>query len=238
PGYHEVQIAIEGEVHIEKIRVKGGDSNSWEIETKADEYIRKGDMYYKKEYFTSSVSNYEAYLNDFPRGYRKNYVHKRISSINSVLKDREEKEKKQQRKADKRNSREGAGFLIYSYDEMSPFGLTMGKFNVGRMGWYLTFKYGAPGSLNNGTPIDGYNMGMATGITFKLFYPFWINLGGGASYVDFKSLDGDLDFSKMIYYPEAGISWKMGKSIVLKYGAQYNFETETYLEHFGFGFAF
>ena len=236
-GYHEVQLSNKGELHVEKIKVERGKSNNWEIETKADEYIRKGDGYYKKDYFSSAVSNYESYLNDFPRGYRGTYVRKQISKINKVLEDRAEKEQRRQRRANKRNSRQDAVFMMYSYDEMSPFGLTIGKLKVHRMGWYFTLKYGEPGALNNGVKIDGYNMGATIGTTFKLFYPFWINIGGGASYVDFYNFDDNIDFSKMIYYPEAGINWKMGR-VILKYGIQYNFETETYLDHFGIGIAF
>lgn len=238
PGYHEVQITKYGEIHTEKIRVKDGDSNVWEIETKADEFIRKGDEYYKREYFTSSVSNYQSYLNDFPTGYRNKYARKQIVKVNSVLKDIEEKEEKKQVRAAKKSSRKGGTFMLYSYDEMNPYGFTMGQFNINKLGWYLTFKYGESEYLDNGIPIDGYSMGMSTGITFKLFYPFWINMGAGASYVDFYNFDEDIDFSKMIYYPEAGINWKIGKSWILKYGAQYNFETESYLKHVGIGFVF
>jgi hypothetical protein len=236
-GYHEVQISNKGELHVEEIKVERGKSNSWDIETKADEYIRKGDGYYKKGYFSSSISNYESYLNEFHSGYRNDYVRRQISKINSVLKDREEKEQRRQRRADRRNSRQDIVYMMYSYDEMSPYGLTVGKFNVHRMGWYFTFKCGTPETLDNGVKIAGYNMGATIGTTFKLFYPFWINVGGGVSYVEFYNLDYNIDFSKMIYFPEAGINLRLGKKIVLKFGAQYNFEAGNYLEHFGIGIA-
>ncbi|SFT34567.1 Outer membrane lipoprotein [Lishizhenia tianjinensis] len=198
---------------------------------------------YKKASNSNSITDYESYARNFPNGKyitrvnhiiqnsyfkwaneafdRKNYS--TAKNYYQVLDSRypygkyAPEVKKQLQKCNRRLNQRGAEFLMYSYDSLSPIGLTYGQLNTNRLGYYWTFKmnanifkgfdvlYEIDDSGNTDSSFDTKrtfeyapaNICFSYGMTFKIVYPLWGTIGLGGGYfptyemVDKYYSDGD-----------------------------------------------
>lgn len=157
-------------------------------------YIRHADSLYKIKNWESAANHYERYLKILPKGPKASFSSSRIKKIEQL----------QKRIVNQTSS----GFLIYTYNEISPIGLSFGHLdNKGAgLGYYINIKMNKHifkefnGLENTDTDElanlhlpDSYNgesekgnVAMSGGLTFKIIYPLWgyggVGLGYNAQY--------------------------------------------------------
>lgn len=161
-------------------------------------------------------------------------------------------------------------FLLYTYDSQSDIGLSIGKLKYKGAGYYLNLKLnhelftGFPVTMttNNAgaSDYDGYitktgnvfigNLSLSGGPTFKIYYPLWGYIGGGAGFfpyleeAELYDYNGNYvenkwfrntDKTTFKFFPEAGLKLKAGTAVVVKYGVMYQSKV---FHQFGLGFQF
>ncbi len=205
-------------------------------------YIKNADQATSKH---TSKYYYEQYLKLFPDGSKSKYAKYKIKKINNI----EKKEEKKAVAKARRIKKTGGGFLAYSYDKFSRFGLTYGLLKTSDIGWYAKIKTNyfwtdffawTEKDYNYNTDYTGkhvnWNFYFSTGITFKLFYPLWVYLGGGGGY-EMEIYEYEYGYDNIVNTsytksprPESygwhslidsGVLLKIGNKIVFKYGIIY-----------------
>ncbi|MFA0963536.1 tetratricopeptide repeat protein [Roseivirga sp. BDSF3-8] len=219
-------------------------------------YYEEGERNLKANNWSNARHNYKAYLSVAPSGEHADYSERKI------------------KKCDRRLKQRSTGYLLYAYDEESPIGLTFGRLNKNKLGHYITIKmntdifsgldvlYKVDESGDHDSPNDVLeatgeeklaNISLSGGVTFKLVYPLYAYMGGGAGYYPVyeeyntyiiryngSRSDGETEYfrnsdrTEFRYFPEAGVMLKIGNALVLKYGARY--DQEMFLQQFGLGF--
>ncbi|WP_306644119.1 hypothetical protein [Sanyastnella coralliicola] len=215
-------------------------------------YFANAESSFKLKNYSNAKANYEQYLNVYSMG------------------SKAEECRNQIKRCVRRLNQRSQGFLLYSYDEQSPFGLDFGRLNKRGVGGYMNIKmnaeiftgfgvlYEVDNAGNETHPGEGVltgqireaNIAVSTGLTFKLVYPLFGYVGGGAGYytvyeeADVYFDDGDFwetdwfrnsDQTEFRFYPEAGLRLKFAKTLVFKYGFMFQEET---IQQLGVGFAF
>ncbi len=197
-----------------------------EISNKLELKIEE-DMY-KKARLSNKIEDYETYIREYPFGIYADHVNQIIensymafgkkaykngnwrdarSDFNKYLRHYpsgryKEEAEKYVKKCSRKLSQSGTGFLMYTYDEVSPLGLSFGSLSVRSVSVYYTIKLnqdifkgydvlyeideqGKSDSprdiLPTGEIVDA-NIAMSLGLTRKLVYPLWAYAGAGVGY--------------------------------------------------------
>lgn len=230
-----------------------GDQDIMEIKKLLlDHYYQRAESSFKYGNFATAKGLYEQYL--------------KVDSFGSKANDCQN----QIKKCDRRLNQRSVGFLLYSRDEQSPIGLDFGRLNKNGLGGYMNIKlnkeiftgfdvlyeidnagnHDRPGSVERTGEERSANICVSTGLTFKLVYPLYGYLGGGAGYypvyqqADTYFSNGDFweedwlkntDLTEWRFFPEAGLRLKLGNAFALKYGVMFQ---EDMIQQFGVGLAF
>ncbi len=212
-------------------------------------YYRFGNEAFDAKNYSKAKGHYQTYLERYPYGYQANEVRKKITKCNNQLNQR------------------GASFVMYTYDNQSPLGISFGDINKGYEGFYMDIKMN-PGILtgldvlwnidnygNSNSPWDidptgltrQANFALSGGVTFKLAYPLWGYIGGGAGfYTQYDQIDEysygsfydtvwmlNTDETSWRVFPEFGVKLKVSNALVLRYGVMHQKEL---FHQVGFGF--
>jgi tetratricopeptide (TPR) repeat protein len=150
-------------------------------------YLERGNKKKDEKNWQEAKSSYQAYLKIAANGNDAAYCKKSIKKCDWKLKQRSN------------------GFIAYSYDTLSPIGISMGRLNKNGVGVYTTFKVNSGiftslnGTIdNNGktsltrfneasthtrlNEIRNANASASAGLTIKLVYPLFMYAGGGVIY--------------------------------------------------------
>jgi tetratricopeptide (TPR) repeat protein len=214
-------------------------------------YYRTAETSYDVKSWEQAKQYYQSYLSLYRSGEKALHAQKRIKRCEFRIKQ------------------VSSSFIIYTYETNSPIGLSFGDINKDGPGLYMNLKMNAevftsfdvlyeidnagnhdhPGPVTRtGASREG-NVALSAGITFKLAYPLWGYIGGGAGYYPvyeqadtYYSSGGDFwkkkwlkntDLTTFGFFPEAGVKLKVLNTFVLKYGVVY---TKGITHQFGFGF--
>ncbi|MFW5879631.1 MAG: hypothetical protein ACOC22_04205 [bacterium] len=156
----------------------------------------------------------------------------------------------------RRTSPDNFYYIMYTYDQESPLGMSIGFLNRDEWAIYLKIKMNQgifKGKIDDTFEPNIYqptgktqeaNISFSMGTTFKLFNPLWGYLGGGyGMYTRFDEVnlvDGssagwkrNKDETSKTLYPELGLNLKIANSVALNYGVMYHKEI---IHQFGVGF--
>lgn len=221
-GKHKISLDRGGEEYSREFEVSDkGDSNLYFI-TDADALLDKADNTYKNGRYEYSQNKYEQYLELYPNGDRSNYVARRL---NKLYNSKQEK---------------NSYFMYYHFDKVSQFSFGGGYLDKNEIGWYGAFKMGIGDMEYDYTELNMYAVG---GITYKIFYPLWFNLGLGTGFRSIYNFDvdgtgDDYEYDKWEIFPEVGLNIKISDFLFLKYGIQYNNKDGGIMSQFGIGVTF
>lgn len=213
-------------------------------------YYKFGNAAYALKKYSEGKGYYETYISKFPIG---TYSTEARSKI-----------KKCQRKLNQRS----AGYWMITYDSEGSFGFSLGTINKNKVGGYGNFKMNPEiftfptydiDDAGNSTWIGDVvrtgdvrygNMCISGGLTFKIGYPLWAYIGGGAGSFSvyeqgnlyFSNGDFDEEWFKNTdktkyfqLFPEGGLKLKVADTLVIKYGIMY---FDGLIHQLGLGFKF
>lgn len=184
----------------------------------------KAESSYKNNDYRQAISNSENYINRFPNG-------EKVSKVQSYLK-----------KSTNKSNQRSSGYFGFTYESQGAFGITAGKLNKNKLGFYfnaratpevLDIQFTEPENeiAEDLIPDDG-KIGVASlsfGLSYPISYPIWIYVGGGANYQE-RYIENDDDENiffkvedeqQLAFYPEGGLKVRLGKSITLIGGVVY-----------------
>lgn len=187
-AYDESNESLMIEYYNKYLKRFPGDAGSLKIKNLLlSYYINKGNSYMIAKEWYSAKSMFEAYLKLNGVGVDADHCRKSIKKCEWKLKQ------------------ESNGFIAYSYDSISPIGVSFGYLNKGGLGFYSTIKLNKNifTSLNGtiddegNTTLDLYNeaefqtklnetrnanFSGSVGLTCKLVYPIFVYAGAGIIY--------------------------------------------------------
>lgn len=193
-------------------------------------YYTLGEEAYKAKKWSEAQKYFSKYLEKYPYG------------------DKIDEVKRKNKKSFSMQNQSGLAFLGLQYQSLYPFGITFGRMNVGKSGFYTTFranpevlKFFSLSSIdslsqNNYVYTGNYaetRFSFSLGPTFKLIYPLWIYAGIGLNYIhkiaeteEYDAFGGliathwttSFDNAQFMLYPEIGLMFKPGSSLMFGYG--------------------
>lgn len=190
--------------------------------------LGKADKEYNDKDYARARNTYEKYQEKFPSGSKTTLVEQRISEI----------EKRIERKA-RLDSRTSANYFMATYSTQELYGIQLGKLSLNKVGTYFNLSVNENvGNLtftaeNETTSLaedfEQASISAGFGLTYKITYPLWVYVGGGAIYTDYylENEDGEVNTFKLEgvdnyqFYPELGFNVKLGRVGALKAGASY-----------------
>jgi len=206
--------------------------------------FREGNHYYEENDLANAKDKFDAYKTSLPDGKNIAEVDKKLGQI--------EKKMNRQQTIDDRTS---ANYFMLTYTTNEAFGFEFGRVSLRGLSTYFNMTANADVfNLKMGESVaeieslkdapEDYKNPFLTasfGFTFKIAYPVWLYVGGGARYQEFFAKDADDEVvvfkvreeKNFTFFPEAGLKLKIGKAIVLKAGTQYMDEEFSY--QFGIG---
>ncbi len=214
-------------------------------------YYRFGNESYKAKNYSEAKNYYEKYLNKYPNEKFSAEVKAKLNICYRKL------------------NQNSTAFYMYNYDKINPLGFSMGSLLINQVGLYLNLKmnteifteFDIDGETDNYTSdelsgiyptgeIKEGNAALSFGLTYKIVYPLWAYVGGGAGYYALYEFYDEHDYNEYFYgsgwlrnseesgfkiFPEGGVILKISNAVVLKYGVIYN---EEIIHQFGFGIQF
>lgn len=216
-----------------------------EVMTQLEEnlFTTGGQAFAQRDY-QQARTIYQQYKNNFPDG----------PNIRTVDRDMQTSERKIATQA-RIASRRGLSYTMFTYGTNNSLGFDFGKVNVGYTpSMYMTvnanpdfFKVSFSPDEEiptlDGVDSDLYKTGLITGslgLNVTVYYPLSVYAGAGVRYQSYYATDdSDVKFKvedrkPWTVFPEAGLKCRVGRSLLLKVGAQ--FMNDVTVVQFGIGF--
>jgi outer membrane protein assembly factor BamD (BamD/ComL family) len=145
-------------------------------------YYKFGNDAFDDKNYSKAKTYYETYLAKYPYGSYSSEVSRKIKNCERML------------------SQSGADFFMYTYDSISPIGLSIGSLYKSGSGYYLNLKINQQLFTSHLWEIDNLgmsdspwdiiptgesrqaNISLSGGVTFRIVYPLWAYLGVGLGY--------------------------------------------------------
>ena len=244
-GQHQVKLVYQGSEEKAQINVQEEGKNDFEIELSShrEALVQKGNRYFSEEKWEKARKYYKK-AQDISWSEE---MWDKIATCEDKMNQEEEQDPYQTNTAS-RSSGSGdksqtANYLMYSYDQNSPLGFSLGRLHKDNVSLYMKAKMNKEIFNNTGNTVDDYNettgetkkgnLSISAGFTFKLFHPIWANIGGGIgfhnTYEEVIEYDGtttgyalDQEASDHFYFPEVGLNMQISNAIILKYGVMYH----------------
>ena len=193
---------------------------------------------YKNKNYRNAIRAYKNYIARFPYA----------TNINQA--------KKNLRKAERQYKKYSSGYFGFSYESQDAIGITGGKLNKSKLGFYWNLRM-TPEAFDiqftepeteislNDLPDDS-ELGLVTfsmGWSYPVLYPVWLYVGGGITYQErfIKQEDENFFFKlenedQLAFYPEAGINIRLSRNFVLIGGTAFVRDETLYKAGIGFNF--
>lgn len=219
----------------------------------SETYFKFGNDAFSAKQYSIARQWYQRYLDKYPMGYHVTKTRQQITKCNRKL------------------NQTSASFMSYSYEAASPVGFTFGYLNKNAPTVYANFKLhpqiftgfnvlyeiddagvtDSPWAIKRNNIVKEAEVGASLGLLFKVAYPIWMYIGGGAAYnpvyeeVTEYSTNGSVyevvwmrnsDQTQFGFYPEAGLILKVGNALTLKGGGLLRYGE--IVPQFGLGFQF
>jgi tetratricopeptide (TPR) repeat protein len=123
-----------------------------------------------------------------------------------------------------REGQERRNVIVYEYAKNTPFGFSIGNYRPRKVRGYLSFRTNA--DFFKSIQMDNYDavrseLNASLGLTFGIYHPVWLFMGGGYTEVGRWEKEDDYDITRhRAISPEIGILGKLGP-VVLRYTFQY-----------------
>ena len=146
--------------------------------------FRIGNDKFKSKNYSSAKSYYQSYISKYPTG---EYVDEARKNI---------------KKCDRLLNQEGGQFFMYSGDTQSPIGFSLGRLDVRKARFYMTYSmnsivfksfdvnyeiddsgdHDSPRTVVPTNTLSKGLLGLSFGVTYKIYYPIWFYVGVGIGY--------------------------------------------------------
>ena len=189
--------------------------------------INKANTEFEDENYGFAKISYKNYIEQFPSGDQTPFANSQLNKIQRI-----------EEKRVRVSNRTSKGYFMLTYSTAPDYGIEFGKLHLDNVATYFgisanqyvaNLKF-APDAEVEFFPEDfeEATLSASFGLTYKVYYPFWIYAGGGVKYTEYFIEDGSetinfevVDQSPFQFFPEAGVHVKVTNSIVLKAGAIY-----------------
>ena len=186
--------------------------------------FEKAEDSFNNKYYSSAISNYQDFINRFPNS------------------EHSDKARAKLKKATNKSNQRSSGYFGFTYESQGAFGITAGKLNKDKLGFYFNarvtpevfdIQFTEPeNEISEDLIPDDEKIGVASlsfGLSYPVAYPVWLYIGGGANYQErfIENDDDDNTFfrvegeEQLAFYPEGGLKVRLGKSITLIGGVVY-----------------
>lgn len=221
-----------------------------EVKENYENYLfNKGNSYFSNKDYANAKNTYNTYLKNFERNQNASQAKKNVQIIEAY-----------EQKNARIKARKSVNYIMPTYITNESFGIQLGKLHMKKLGVYFNLsanknvfelefnedeaiKTSDFEVFSESENFDKANISSVFGLTYKVIYPLWINLGGGASYNEYFVADDSADITQKVtfeekenlnFFPEIGLTVKLGNIISIN-GTALFIDGETYYK-VGLGF--